>query len=258
MAHRGRLPASCPEVTTLLFDLDGTLVDQLARGLHARMFVRLVRHFRRLIPPWKLRKAFWSGIRAVKTNQTDRINHELFLDTLAAHARGSREELAAHVDRFLTEHLVTVADCFRPIPGARETLELAHGLGYRLVLATNPALPLEAVEQRMRWGNVRDLPWERITSSQSMTRCKPDPGFYRELLAQLEVEGAQCLMVGNDPQKDLPAKDVGCWTYLLDLPQVRKRHPRVEADPRLDGYGSYHDLQEWIRRSAEEACPTPN
>ena len=258
MVHTGRLPARCPEVTTLLLDLDGTLVHQRPRGLGLRLLVRSLRHFSPAIPFWRFRRAFWRAIRAVQTHESERTNYEVFLDVLCEHARVGREEVDALVEGFISEHVVTVADCFVPIPGARETLLLAHELGYRLVVATNPVLPLSAVELRMRCGNVLDLPFERITSSQSCTRTKPHVGYYRELLAQLGVEGAECLMVGNDPKKDLPAKEVGCWTFVLDLPEVRRKHPRVASDPRLDGYGSFEDLQEWIRRSAEEKCPTPN
>lgn len=258
MAHQGRLPARCPEVTTLLFDLDGTLVDQLARGLHLRLMLRAFRHFTPAIPWWRFRRAFWRAIKAVKHNQGPRLNADVFLDVLCESALASRAEVAHLVERFVSEHVASCWDCFRPIPGARETLELANALGYRLVVATNPVLPLSAVRMRMRCGNVDDLPFERITSSQSCTSCKPYTSYYAELLADLGLEGRECLMIGNDPKKDLPAKEVGCWTWVLDLPRVRRSHPRVAQDPRLDGYGSYHDLQEWIRRSAEDRCPTLN
>jgi FMN phosphatase YigB (HAD superfamily) len=173
----------------------------------------------------------------------------VFLELLGKHATCSRERLDALCEEFIALDVSTAADQFSPIPGARETLVRAHALGYRLVVATNPVFPLSAVKLRMKWGGVDDIPFERITSSQTMTRCKPHPDYYRQLLAQLGVRGGECLMIGNDPKKDLPAKDVGCYTYILDLPAVRPQEARLLADPRLDGYGSYEDLQAWLERS---------
>lgn len=249
MAHEGRLPQR--EVTTLLFDLDGTLVRMKKRGLQLRLMARAVKHFSPLIRPWRFSRAFWDAIQRQQEHGTERTNYDVFLDVLGRYARGSRADLDARVESFVERYMPSVGDRFGPIEGARETLDLAHELGYRLVLATNPVFPLSAVKMRMRWAGVEDAPWERITSSQSMSRCKPHASYYRELLAQLEVEGSECLMVGNDPQKDLPAKDLGCLTYLLDLPEVRKEWRDFHKDPRLDGYGLYADLQAWLRRSKE-------
>jgi len=251
MGHEGRLPQSCPEVTTLLFDLDGTLVHMKWRGLQLRLMARAVVHFSEGIRPWSFSRAFWRAIKEQQAHGTDRTNYDVFLDVLGRRARCSRERLDGLVEEFVARHVSRVGDRFGPIEGARETLLLARELGYRLVVATNPVFPLEAVRLRLGWGGVDDVPFERITSSQSMSRCKPDPGYYRELLEQLGVAGRECLMVGNDPSKDLPAKELGCYTYLLDLPEVRREWAGFERDPRLDGYGSYADLQEWLRRSRE-------
>ena len=253
MAHKGRLPSSCPEVTTLLFDLDGTLVDMQRSGLQLRLMAKALVRYAPAIRPWRFAQAFWTAIKGLQVHGSERLNHDVFLDILGKHASCSRERLDALCEEFITLDVVTAAEQFSPIEGARETLLEAHALGYRLVLATNPVFPLSAVKLRMRWGGVDDIPFERITSSQTMTRCKPDPGYYRELLAQLGVRAEECLMIGNDPKKDLPAKDVGCYTYILDLPAVRPMETAVLADPRLDGYGSYQDLRAWLRRSRTKA-----
>ena len=63
-------------------------------------------------------------------------------------------------------------------------------------------------------------------------------------------------MIGNDPEKDLPAHQVGIRTFLVDLPDTREKIEAVRKDERLDGWGNFGDLQDWLRRSAEESCKT--
>jgi FMN phosphatase YigB (HAD superfamily) len=87
-----------------------------------------------------------------------------------------------------------------------------------------------------------------------MTRCKPDPAYYRELLSRLSLGPAECIMVGNDPRKDLPARDAGIRTFLVDLPGTRAAIEAVRGDPRLDATGTFEDLRGWIRRSGEARC----
>jgi hypothetical protein len=44
-------------------------------------------------------------------------------------------------------------------------------------------------------------------------------------------------MIGNDPRKDLPAKDAAIATFLIGA------HP---PDPRMDASGTLEDLRAWI------------
>jgi FMN phosphatase YigB (HAD superfamily) len=82
-----------------------------------------------------------------------------------------------------------------------------------------------------------------------MTRCKPSRDYYRELLDRLGSGAEECVMIGNDPRKDLPAKEVGITTFLVDVPGfwARRMLRRAQKDPRLDGWGTYADLRAWLR-----------
>lgn len=243
MATAGRcLLKPRPRLTTLLFDLDGTLVTLQRRGLELRFMLRAFRRFSPAIPPWKFRRAFWQAANRLQVHETDMTNYQVFLETLGAHSRVDQAALDGLVREFLTHDFGHLSDRFAPIAGARETLELARRLDYRVVLATNPVWPLDAVRVRLRAGGLADFSFDFISHSEVMTCCKPNPRYYRELLDRLRVCGEECLMIGNDPRKDLPAKDANIGTFLIGTHR---------PDPRMDASGTLADLRAWISRERE-------
>ena len=233
-------------LSTILFDLDGTLVDLQRRGLELRFMLRAFRRFAPAIRPWHFRRDFWQAAERLQVHGTDKTNYEVFLETLGAHSRVDLPALDRIVREFLVHDFPHLSDRFVPIPGGRETLELARRLGYRVVLATNPVWPLDAVQTRLHAGGLDGFTFDFISHSEVMTRCKPDPHYYRELLERLRVRGEECLMIGNDPRKDLPAKDAGIGTFLIGM------HP---PDPRMDASGTLEDLRARIRQEREIPWP---
>jgi FMN phosphatase YigB (HAD superfamily) len=227
-------------LSTLLFDLDGTLVDMQRRGLELRFMLRAFRRFGPAIRPWHFRRAFWEAAERLQVHGTDKTNYQVFLETLGTHSRVDLVALDRIVREFLVLDFPHFSDHFVAVPGGRETLELARRLGYRVVLATNPVWPLDGVRARLRAGGLDDFTFDFISHSEVMTRCKPDPRYYRELLERLGARGEECLMIGNDPRKDLPAKDAGIGTFLIGT------HP---PDPRMDACGTLEDLRARITQA---------
>ncbi len=247
MAIAGRLPSTWTELSTLLFDLDGTLVDMRPIELELSFFPYLMARFRHHIPIWRFRAAFWEAARLMQAHRSERTNYDVFLDALAAYAPAGRPAVERAAGLAMTRDFARMRRFFRPVPGARETLLGAASLGYRLVVATNPVWPLAGVRHRIAFGGLADVPFEFVASSETMTRTKPDPAYYAEILARIGARPDECLMIGNDPKKDLPARDVGIRTFLLDRPRARRPVRDWQTDPRLDGWGSHAGLLEVIR-----------
>ena len=65
-------------------------------------------------------------------------------------------------------------------------------------------------------------------------------------------------MIGNDPKKDLPAREAGICTFLLQRPATKRNWDKIVLDPRLDGWGSLLDLQEWMRENGSNALVGEN
>lgn len=105
----------------------------------------------------------------------------------------------------------------RPRTGAQEAVEKVLGRGLRIALLTNPCFSQACVECRMGWGNMLHMPFELITTWSNTTRCKPAAQYYRESLDKLGLSPAEVLMVGNDPKRDLPARELGLKTAYVGL-----------------------------------------
>lgn len=45
--------------------------------------------------------------------------------------------------------------------------------------------------------------------------CKPNPNYYLEISRMIGVAPEDCLMIGDDPENDGPAAEVGMDTFLL-------------------------------------------
>lgn len=247
MAIKGPFVFDTIKCTTLLFDLDGTLVDLRPNGLRIRFMTRAILRFAGAIPLLKIPKAFSHAMHELQHNTTNKSNYELFVDTLCSHAKTTPAEIERRTRILISEDFSRFSSSFIPIPHAYETLLLGRQLGYRIVLATNPVWPLDAVLMRASWGGLRQFAFDFISHSEIMTRAKPNPEYYEQLLEKVGISADNCLMIGNDPNKDLPARDAGIRTFLLERPDTKQNWAEITADPRLDGWGSLLDLQEWMR-----------
>lgn len=233
-------------VDTLLFDLDGTLVDQFQPGSAFEFGCRVVARCYDLAPPWRIVKAGRAAHRALKTHQSEATNFEVMIETFCRESGARPEIVRERVRVFFGEDFKAMAWRFRPVPGAAETVRLAASLGFTLVLATNPTVPEPTIHQRLAWAGLGDVDWAFVTHPENMTRSKPDVAYYSELLAHLGRSPERCLMIGNDFRKDLAAMDAGIQAFLLDRPMSAKaRAARSRYQP--DHAGGYPELQALIR-----------
>jgi FMN phosphatase YigB (HAD superfamily) len=131
---------------------------------------------------------------------------------------GTDLALAAHadaLDRFYAEDFPALQGLNGPVAGGREAVQTALALGLRVAIATHPIFPRAAIEERMRWANVHDLPVHVVTSYETMHATKPDPSYYAETAALLGVRPRDAMMVGDDRQLDLAAADIGMRTFYV-------------------------------------------
>jgi putative hydrolase of the HAD superfamily len=98
-------------------------------------------------------------------------------------------------------------------------LAIASNFDQRLVAICRGLSPLDSAE------------WV-FTSSATGFR-KPSPGFYRIIAGQLGLDGAQCLMIGDDLDRDVAAPLAAGWQAIWLDRNAARREPHDAAVRRI-------------------------
>jgi HAD superfamily hydrolase (TIGR01509 family) len=147
------------------------------------------------------------------------------------------EGLQEAIDAFYRDDFPTLSHLGAPAPAASELIEHCLADGCDVVVATNPVFPRAAVRERMRWAEVHDYDFAHVTVMENSYYCKPHPGYYRQILEVIDREPEECIMVGDDEKRDLPAGELGIATFWI--------HPSPaapEPDSGCDYRGTLADL----------------
>ncbi len=231
-----------PRFTTLLLDLDGTLLDVDMRGFLDAYFPLAAARFGGPGETRRISQAMADAARSMMAatdgaRTLDLVFLEAFAPAVGRTARQVRELLAAfHREEFERMHRLV-----RPIPGTLSLVERALGRGYELVIATNPVFFLDAIHARLRWAGLGDVSFALVTGAESMNWTKPHTGYFRQTLAMTGRRAEQCLMVGDNPLMDMAAKTVGIATWLAERPGTAPRE-----SPLADRRGTLEQLADWL------------
>ena len=232
------------QIKYIFFDMDGTLLPMDAE-VFARTYFKLLT--KKMLPhgyePETIINGINAGITAMQTNDGTRRNQEIFWEHFAEVAGERVYADRALFDEFYAIDFQRISSSCGYTPEAKRTVELCKELGYRVVVATEPIFPLSAMESRLRWAGIDPSEVDYITSYETSGYCKPDLGFYRELLMRFGITAEDCVMVGNDVGEDLPAEELGMKVFLLTDCLINKKN----ADINQWEHGGYAALQSWIR-----------
>jgi FMN phosphatase YigB (HAD superfamily) len=206
-------------VRAVLFDLDGTLLDLDLEAFLQRYFVALEHAAAPLSAHVASDTDVMSGLHAatrrMMTAHPGRTNRDVFYQEFAQLTGIDLGEHWSVFEEFYRDVFPTLADSARPAPGGRLAVTTALDLGLRVAIATNPIFPLAAIEHRIAWADLGDVPVHVVTSYETMTATKPHPEYFRQTARLLGVEPRDCLMVGDDAVLDMPAADIGMRTFYV-------------------------------------------
>ena len=229
------------KITTVLFDLDGTLLPMdfpaFLKGYFGGLTSYLAPHGH---DPKAIGDAIWAGMRVMFANDGSRLNEEAFWEGFEA-AYGSRGD-SDLFDAFYRERFDDIAKICGYTPEAKRVVDFLKSKGVRVVLATNPAFPDIATEKRMRWAGLEPSDFELYTTFTNSHFCKPTLEYYQEILDKLGVSAEECLMVGNDVDDDMPAAELGMQVFLLDECLINNSNKDISCYRR----GDYAALKRYL------------
>ncbi len=224
MKCASKTPVSTPclnpdlsDVRAVFFDLDGTLLNIQMNAFVPQYLQRVAACFGDLVAPEQmvdvLLETTWQLLHA---DDGSRTNEQTYLDTLRQRLAVGPELYRSRLQVFLSEGLPQLSGYVRPLPLARKILQQCFDRDLSVVLATNPVFPRPVVDARLRWGGLIDFPFTWVSSYENSRYCKPNPRYFSALLAELQLDPACVIMVGNDTEHDLAARQIGISTFLVD------------------------------------------
>lgn len=239
-------------ITTVLFDLDGTLLPMDQEDFLKSYFLQLTSHMAgHGYEPDQLVQAVWAGTAAMVQNTGEQTNEAVFWDTIAG-IWGERvpQDLPLFEDFYKTGFGRVRESCGFD-PRAAETVALCRHLGFRVILATNPVFPALATRQRIAWAGLAPEEFELVTAYENSCRCKPNPDYYRDILRRQGLRPEECVMVGNDVEEDMVAGTLGIRTFLLTHCLINRCAKDISVWP----HGDFCALQTFLRGlNKEEPC----
>lgn len=227
----------------ILFDLDGTL---LAIGLED-----LIKTYMGLLGkkmaglgynPEVTVKAVWAGTYAMLKNNGSRTNREVFWETFSTFGLGDATLIEQQVDSFYANEFRQVRGVLKEERNLRELIEGLKEKGYALSLATSPIFPLVGVKERLSWIGLTVEDFAVVTSYENCRFCKPQLGYYQEVMNAAGFSPEESMMVGNDLKDDMPAGELGVETFLVTDILENKQ----EGFEQNYTHGTFLQLQEFL------------
>jgi HAD superfamily hydrolase (TIGR01549 family) len=168
-------------ITTVIFDIDGTLVDSV--DLHARAWQEAFREFGREVEYGRVRHQIGKG--------GDQLLPVFFTEEELSRFGERMEKFRG--DLFKREFLPRV----RAFPAVRELFERIRADGKRIALASSAKE--EELKAYKEIANIADLV-EEETSKDDVERSKPQPDIFDSALAKLARPAAgEVIVVGDTP-----------------------------------------------------------
>jgi FMN phosphatase YigB (HAD superfamily) len=220
----------------VFLDLDNTLLPIDEALFYQLYFGELGRYFAPFgVNPKLLIDAILQGTAAMRANESEKTNMEVFWQTFSIHLPQETPFVQSHLKTFYTTKFPEVK---KSASLDARSVQFVHRLqekGLRLILATNPLFPALATHQRVAWAGLDVNMFEKITTMENAKRCKPNPEYFIELMKEAHVHADEVLMIGNDWVEDTAAARVGIQTTIVsDHATKEKPHDVVCESMTMD------------------------
>ncbi len=228
----------------LLFDLDDTLLINDMDTFSTHYFAAITARMQPLIAPELFAHALAAGTKAMwKNDGSQGTNAQVFERVFFGMVECDPQDILPIFDSFYLHEFESLQVYTQRDPAARRAVEWAFGRGLQVVVATQPLFPRSANEARLRWAGVgaEEFPYALITSYDVMRASKPNPLFFKDIMAKLGLQPHECCMVGDSLDADMPAGKLGLSTFW-----VQRDPARLHEQADVDGRGNLDDLVNWL------------
>jgi HAD superfamily hydrolase (TIGR01549 family) len=207
-------------------------------------FALIQKRFEPLAQGKDLRQILVDSVQTTLANQESTVtNMAAFMADFSRHLGHPAESLQQVLDTFYREDYPQLRQYTGYRPEARQVVRRLLTEGCTVAIATNPLFPATAIEQRLDWAGVGDIPYALVTTMENSHFSKPDPRYYQEILSVIDAKPESTWMVGDDVERDIaPANALGLKTWWItnegDTPE--------QSPPPCDECGSLADFLAWL------------
>lgn len=228
----------------IFFDLDGTLLPLDEKLFVDIYFAELSKVFSEYnIDSKKLVEAIWTATHEIIKNDGKRTNEEAFWEKFKSIINIDLSNVKEVLEKFYANEFFTkLKKCSAENNLAKVAVNLAKKNGRKVVLATNPVFPIDALV-RLKWTGLDIDDFDYVTHYSNSSFSKPNPKYYLDLCKKLDVEPKECLMIGNDERQDIfAASSAGMNCYLVTDYLYTYPECKVNCEK-----GSFKDLIEKLK-----------
>lgn len=230
-------------ITTVLFDLDGTLLpmdqDIFVKSYFSHLAQKLAGHG---YEPQKLIASIWAGTMKMIANDGSQSNEQTFWDYFRQVYGDDVMRDLPLFDAFYRKEFQQVQTVCGFDKRAGETVQALKDKGLRLVLATNPIFPAVATESRMRWAGIDKNDFELYTTYENSRYSKPNLAYYTDILDSIGAKAEECVMVGNDVSEDMVTEKLGMKVFLMTACLINKENKDITVYP----HGGFAELLRYV------------
>ncbi|SJZ30475.1 HAD family hydrolase [Selenihalanaerobacter shriftii] len=230
---------------TVLFDLDGTLLPIELDVFLENYFQALTKEFMDVANPNEFINMLMKATGEMINNNGEKLNQEVFMEAFIPQVEiDDKTEIIGRFDQFYREKFPLLKENWELNNISSELVKLFKDLGYRMVIATNPLFPREAVVERMRWVGLNPDDFDLVTSYENMHYSKPNLKYYQEIMDKVNTSPQNCIMIGNDVQEDMVVGKLGVTTFLINDFLIN-RESKEQFEP--DWQGSMVNLKSLVK-----------
>lgn len=187
---------------TLVFDLDGTLVDTAPDLMHALNAALRHEGLREMTLVESI-PMIGAGARAL-----------LERGLIKLHAHRSKEEVDALFEIFLDHYTAHIADESRPYPGVLAAMDRFEAAGWRFAVCTNK---LEGLSRSLLRAFGIEQRFAAVGGGDTFAFKKPDARALLETIALAGGDPATTIMVGDSDTDIATAKNAGIPVVAVDF-----------------------------------------
>ena len=230
---------------TILIDLDGTLLHMDQDKFIKTYFGEVAKKFSKDFDSELILQGLIAGTKAMYKNDGTLTNEDIFWKVFKEITNYSKEDTIDLFEDFYLNEFENARVATSYTPYAKKLIDVLKDKGYEIIVATNPLFPKIATQKRLEWAGLDLNDFKEFTTYENYHYTKPNPLYFKEILDKFNLKAENCIMIGNDIDEDLAAKEIGLEAIVVTDNLINRSNKDIEAK----FVGTIEELVEYFKNN---------